>query len=346
MSRNPIKIWLSNNSLIGPFYESAKSLFHRSRKLLFYRYDVASTYRDMRWDGQARHQYWAKSSELLFQYHKLEKGLCMPGERRFFGYDPASATLALLQEWRDLALPTNDAVYCGAVETLRAYRQRIKDLPRSNTSQLEVKLDAELALHPQLHSVFETPQCVPLQANSDELYALWSLAKRRRSVRSFIDRAVELDKVHQAVAIAQMSPSACNRQPNRVHMFSNRSDIAALLELQNGNRGFGHTVRSLLVLTADASSYFDASERFQPYVDGGLFAMSLLQALQAQGIASCCLNWCVEPCHDRLAHQHGAIPENERIVMFIAIGYPVDETVVPRSPRRDIVNILIAHGDS
>jgi hypothetical protein len=37
----------------------------------------------------------------------------------------------------------------------------------------------------------------------------------------------------------------------------------------------------------------------EPALDGGLFLMSFLLALESQGLASCCLNFCVGPQTDR-----------------------------------------------
>lgn len=334
---------MARSGITNSTYEAARSLFHRTRKLAFYVTDARQTFRDMRWDGAQKPNYWAKSSELLFQYHKLEKGMCMPGQRRFFGYDPATATLSLLKEWRAADFPVNDPIYMGALETLRAYSERIAELVPEKTVILQQRLNAEFANQPQRFPELKTPRPASDAAREADFETLSLLAVKRRSVRYYDDMPVSVELVKKAIAVAQLSPSACNRQPCRVHHYDNRDAIDAMLALQNGNRGFGHTVPTLLILTAEATSFFDASERHAPYVDGGLFAMSLILALQAQGISSCCLNWCVEPGQDRAAHKNGRIPESERIVMFIAIGYAAPSAMVPRSPRRRIDNALVQH---
>lgn len=342
-----IRTLLTRSGLTKSSYEKARAIYHRTRKLTFYIADARQTFRDMQWNGNNNNNnaaYWAKSSELLFQYHKLEKGLCMPGARRFFGYDPATATLALLKNWRTSGYSSADPLYLGALETLHAYRQRIDEQPANNTAMLKKAIDAELHSYPTRTPQLETPCLVGVTAKVGSFEELNNLALARRSVRTFAPTQVQLDLIQKAIQIAQLSPSACNRQPWRVHHYGQRTSIDAMLELQNGNRGFGHTIPCLLVLTAEASSFFDASERHEPYVDGGLFAMSLILALQAQGIASCCLNWCVEPKQDKAAHTQGNIPTSERIVMYLAVGYPAEGALVPRSPRRHIDTTLISHG--
>lgn len=323
-------------------YVSLRAGYHRWRKLFFYMHDAKQSLRFMRWESGNKASYWGASAELLFYYHKLEKGLCMPGKKRFFGYEPASMTVGLLDQWRAKGLPTNDPVYLGAIETIRAYRRRVDETPPERGDLLRQKLDEALATVGESPD-FSTPQ--PVQWNQEDglIDTFEHLSKIRRSVRDFKPDPVPMDLLERAVSVAKLSPSACNRQPCRVHAFSERAKIDAMLEYQNGNRGFGHTAPMLLVLTAQANVFFDASERNQPYVDGGLFAMSLIYALQAQGLSSCCLNWCVEPSTDIQAHIQGEIPESEIIIMYIAVGYTQHGALVPRSPRRSTEMVFVKH---
>lgn len=323
-------------------YESARSGYHRWRKLFFYVHDARQSMRFMRWKQGDKSTYWAASAELLFYFHKLEKGLCMPGEKRFFGYEPASMVVRLLSQWRSNGFSVTDPIYLGAIETIRAYRRRVDETPHERSEHLRHKLDEALA-GADVQSKYSTPNPVHLTQEPNLFVAFSHLSDMRRSVRDFRSGPVPAEVLANAVSVAKLSPSACNRQPCRVHAFADREEIDALLMFQNGNRGFGHTAPLLLVLTAEANGFFDASERYQPYVDGGLFAMSLIYALQAQGLSSCCLNWCVEPATDYQAHIRANIRESEIIVMYIAVGYAQPNAVVPRSPRRSNANVLVNH---
>ncbi|MBU1363490.1 MAG: nitroreductase family protein [Gammaproteobacteria bacterium] len=342
MIKKIIKRILSNFGLMGA-YEASRENYHRLRKLKFYFRDAIISLRDMRWTGQAEDRYWAASAELLFQYHKLEKGLCMPGPKRFFGYDPATSTLELLDAWRQRGYSTDNPIYQGAFEALHAYRERIEQTYPDNVELLTSKIDTELAKNQIRFPQLKTPVPFGAEISEQAIGEFECLVQARRSVRSYQLRPVPNEIVIRAIQSAQLSPSACNRQPCRVHVYAERKRIDELLSLQNGNRGFGHTAPLLLVLTAEASCFFDASERYEPYIDGGLFGMSLLLSLQAQGISSCCLNWCVEPMQDIKAHECGDIPSSERIIMYIAAGYAELETTVPRSPRRGIQDVFVVH---
>lgn len=320
-----------------------RSQYHRIRRLPYFLHDLRRVYKYMHWDSpESRARYWVTSSSLLFQYHKLEKGLCIPGPKRAFGADPATATIEILSQWRDNRFKTADPVYRGAIETLRAYRERLSETPLNGRPEVDAAIAEELAL---ASDVLEAGHPRPVnQGCRDEMFrVLGKMAAERRSVRSFLPEPVPRSSVDEALRIAQLSPSACNRQPCKVHLFSKRTDIDAMLAFQNGNRGFGQTIPTLLVVTADTRGFFDASERSQPHVDGGLFSMSLLYALHAQGISSCCLNWCVSPADDVGAHRRGSIPDSEAIIMYIAIGFAATDARAARSPRRSIDSILYVH---
>ncbi|WP_052190667.1 nitroreductase family protein [Chitinibacter sp. ZOR0017] len=328
---------------LATMYSGSRSFYHRTRKILFYVRDAKLTFKHMNWMGAHQRAYTTLSAALLFQYHKLEKGLCMPGEKRFFGYDPAIATLDLMAEWRKHGLSEQDPVFRGAIETLRAYRQRLNETPPKQGKILRERLDGLLEQYTEQEKTLSTPLPARL-ITTDVVWPIFQqLVEARRSVREYQSTPVDLALIRRAAELAQLSPSACNRQPCRIHVYSDKQKIEALLALQNGNRGFGHTAPLLILVTADAYSFFDASERNQPYVDGGLYAMNLLYALQAQGLSSCCLNWCVEPAQDELAHQLGKVPEQERIVMYLLVGYAASGALVPRSPRRALESTVIIH---
>jgi nitroreductase len=327
-------------------YQAVKRQLLRLATSLYYLSDIRSVWRFMVWaPGEARH--WPLSAELLFQYHKLEKGLVMPGKPRLFGTDPVRATMRLAARWEQAGLPMDDPIFLGALVTVDAYRQRLADLSLDAQSPAFTDVTAFVSARRDLIDaaanrlatpmLLQTPQAHPGALACD---AFEQLAFSRRSVRDYVERPVPLDKVEAAIRVAALAPSACNRQPNRVSLLQSPDKIAAALQLQNGNRGFGHKVPLLAVLSVDQTGFFDGSERHQPYIDGGLFAMGLILALRSHDIGSCCLNWCVKPATDQKLHRLLGLPDNERVVMLLAIGYAPDQLMVPRSPRRDVSQVM------
>lgn len=306
-------------------------------------YDYRTNTRYLTW-ARKPGTYWPLSSELIFQYHKLEKGLCLPPEtRRFYGAEAARETCRLLREWSQGTAGKDAPIYRAATETLRAWRKRFDETPPApgQHDDLVREIDALLATMPQ-DMARHTP-IANRAAAADALDHFHNLMLSRRSTRDFDGRPVDFALVEKAVTTAQLSPSACNRQPWHLHFYDDPTAISAMLTLQNGNAGFGQTVPLLAVMTSDLSSFFDASERTEPALDGGLFLMSFLLALQAQGLSTCCLNWCVLPDKDRRAHVIGQIPASEKILTFLAIGKAQERAVVPLSARRSIADVIRRH---
>jgi nitroreductase len=335
-----LKAYLKSKPEIWKFYWRVKLQFKRVWVLRYFACDIINTFRAMHWDARSS-SYRTLSASLLFQYHKLEKGLVMPGPRRLFGIEPAISVIDHLRRWHDAGHSRIDPIYTGALETLQAYRDNIERYQLDTGAVILPRVAAFLAEFPQRAASLTTPQPLAASRKEFEPYeAFRLLTLRRRSVREFLPEPVPAEVLARAVALAQLSPSACNRQPCRVYTISDQTLKAAALAQQNGNRGFGHLAPHVLVITADEAGFFDASERHQPYIDGGLFCMSLALALTAQDVASCCLNWCVPPANDKVIHRLLSIPSSERIVMFMAVGFAPANCKVPQSPRRELRQVL------
>jgi nitroreductase len=195
-----------------------------------------------------------------------------------------------------------------------------------------------------------TQQCVytseAYYQHSQASFDLFS--QSRHSLRHFSTTAeVSVDEVVKAIELAQNAPSSCNRQSSRVHVVAERPLIEAVLALQNGNRGFGHLVSKLLVLTVDLSCYNGINERNLCYIDSGIYAMNLLYALHHQQIGACTLNWCDSPEDDAKLRSLLDIPASETITLFIACGKAPEGTFkVASSPRVEAKNVITIHTKS
>ncbi len=330
---SPLRAWVRRRRAAARWYG----------QLLWFWRDARHAHRYMSW-RRPTDDAWTLSAELLFQFHKLEKGLCMPPPRRHFGNDPLRVTVGLIDRWRRASLPTGDPIFVGAQATLAAYAARVEQIPPPPALQTTIGTLLDRGLQGHRPTAAQSTPIAAAGRDGADHASLEALLRARRSVRHFADDAVPVDDLRAAVAAAQLAPSACNRQPWRVHVYRDTALIARLLRWQNGNAGFGHRLRTLLVVTADSTGFFDASERHQAYVDGGLFTMALILALQSRGIASCCLNWCItSSAQDDGAHRDGGIPDRERIVMYVAVGYAAPDALVPRSPRRSVDAVLQLH---
>ena len=277
----------------------------------------------------------AACAEIVMGYHVLEKGLTMPRRRLGFGTGTVVRLMELVESFERRF--GADPQVTHAVGVLRAYRELHRDHPEPMP-----RLDAFLAKHP------DVPAAIEPHVRREDFFAAKdapfpAFAASRHVVRHFAG-PVPRDVIARAVELAITAPSACNRQPARVHVVDDPDLRDRLFALQGGTRGFGQDADKALVVTADLSSVRWSWERHDCYVNGGIFVMNLCYALHWHGVAHCILHWSVPPAADRAAHDLLGIPANEAIVQVLACGQAPEEFDVAASPRRSAEEIITWHG--
>lgn len=162
----------------------------------------------------------------------------------------------------------------------------------------------------------------------------------RYSLREYADGAVPPETVLRAVKLALKTPSVCNRQEWAIYHTNDSKVIEAALAMQSGNRGFGDKVQNLAIVTTDLSAFVEGKESYQPWVDGGMLAMSFVYALHSLGLGACCLNWSQTPAMDKKLRDQLDIDYNHTVAMMVAFGFPDSNNVVCASDRRDADEIM------
>ncbi|SDR70815.1 Nitroreductase [Halopseudomonas sabulinigri] len=158
----------------------------------------------------------------------------------------------------------------------------------------------------------------------------------RFSLRNYSATPISEELLKRIGLIASKTPSVCNRQTAKSYFYTDEESIKRILSLQDGNSGFGHHAKAIAVVTSELACFYKGAERNQGYVDGGLYAMSIVYAAHAVGLGSCMLNWSQGVRTDKKLHELTGIPESEIVITLIAFGHIPEETVIAASPRRDI----------
>jgi nitroreductase len=280
---------------------------------------------------------------ITMDYHRVEKGLALRNPRTGFGGWFLPRLLDNLHTYQARHGP--DEVTAVALNALAAYvdfNERAGHRPvvvREKLAELR-RQAGEAACGTGEGGVRRlTAREVKDQACRD----LTSFFRSRHSIRQFAGDAVAREVIQQAVSMAVYSPSVCNRESWRVHVFSTPEAKAAVLAYQNGNRGFGDQAAHVLIVATEVQSFVSAGERNQCWVDGGMFAMSLVYALHSLGVGTCCLNWCVEREKDAALKAYAGIPESQAVIMMIAVGSLPEEFSVAQSPRRGLPDVIVFH---
>lgn len=259
-------------------------------------------------------------ARLTMDYHRIEKSLALPDPRRPFGVSVRDRMVGLLGR-----RPTSGQVkpYIGYAESALAAQLRWNE-----GGQIDD------AISPPIDD-----QICPFSVEQASAFF-----GSRHSVRNFDrDRVPSDDELMQAVELARNTPSVCNRQAFRVHWYRERPQIDAILRIQNGATGFEHVVPAVGVVTARRGMFVGPDERNQRWIDGGLFAMTLVWAFHALGLATCMLNWALPGVSSAKLREIADIPRGEDIVVLIAVGHPSDGARVARSGKRRTDDLAWIH---
>lgn len=276
-------------------------------------------------------------ARIIKTYHRIEKGLALAKPKPGFGVDAVNGLLTDLELFVS-RFGANHSTE-RALNTLREYALFNQ---RQNS---DVKW-----LLPRLHLLAERCDRHDREGGTrlvhrddilrDGRIDLRAFFASRCSVRHFSAERIEDDLIREAVMMAKKAPSVCNRESGGVYVVTTPAMKEQLLCLQNGNRGFGDQADRVLVITSRLDTFLTTGERYQAWIDGGMFAMSLVYALHSLGIGSCCLNWSVEPRQDKSIHAIPGIPADQNVIMMLAIGNLPPELRIAQSPRRPVDEVL------
>lgn len=162
----------------------------------------------------------------------------------------------------------------------------------------------------------------------------------RYSLREFKNEYVGIEVIEKAVKLALKTPSVCNRQGWHVYHTTDSDVKSKILKYQGGNRPFGKNIPNLIIVASDLRAYFSGDERYQHWIDGGLFGMSLIYAFHSIGVATCALNWSKSPIRDMYLRKSINLNPCHTAIMILAVGYPAINNKVCASKRRPLEEFL------
>jgi len=168
-----------------------------------------------------------------------------------------------------------------------------------------------------------------------------SVIRTRHSFRQYTSEPVAPEILQKAVKLAMRSPSACNRQQAKVYVLDDNKIRDRVLKVQNNQRGWRDQPDKILLVTSNVEYYRQSRERYAAYIDGGLFAMTLVWALHALGIGTCCLNLNLDKGGIKKLKKAAGLSQAEVPIMLIAAGKLPEQNNVAISTRRDVNEVLI-----
>lgn len=104
---------------------------------------------------------------------------------------------------------------------------------------------------------------------------------------------------------------------------------------RGGAKGFEEEIRCSILVTANLNAFLHY-EVHQAYMDGGLYAMNLINALSSLGLGTIPLSCGFRIQKTLTLYQEFAIPENEVPTLIVGVGVLPDAFKVAVSTRKKV----------
>lgn len=272
------------------------------------------------------------ATELRVLSHAIEKAMSLPNCKEKFGEEKVKELIRLCTKYENLDEKIDSQAIEISKKTVEAYYlyQKSKGI---NIDFIPKNFIRNLDENDNLVGVIS----IPRKEGTD----FEKIARNRHSSRSY-DSSIEISDeiINRIVNIAQTAPSACNRQATRIYACKKQELIKKVMEMHGGMRGFD-IPGVLFVVTGNLNLYQNEYERNTVFLDGGIFVMNLLYALDSVGLVSCPIIWGSEPTDDKKLSEILGINKKEKIVCLITAGRCVGESFMAAcSPKRPIEDIL------
>jgi nitroreductase len=284
---------------------------------------------------------------IVREYHAIEKGLSLPNPRPFFGQERIEKLIIEIQfylknyELNDYIIAA--IVTCSKyVEYNKNFNIDSSDNPKYEVISKRIEDLVKLVQTTKYNDYGGIRIIAKKEILNSQIIDFREFVNSRYSIRDYTDDPVDINEIFNAVSISLKTPSVCNRQGWKAHVYTNKIQIDRILELQNGNDGFRNKIKTLILVTGTLNTFFQ-KEGHQVFIDGGMFAMSLIYSLHSLGIATCCLNNCFSVKEHKEVREVAKLKEFEVPIMMISVGNLKDVTYVAISKRKSIEDVLEYH---
>ncbi len=292
----------------------------------------------------ARSQDQGAEFKLRRNTHRLEKGLIMRPRRSDFALGYIDETVNIFSSFcsgqQQKRTEGNGLLLRWAHDVLDQYFSITGDHPTIVACKQKFAATKLLTTTGSIASCHLRPYTRKSKDLPDiSIDQLHKLAQYRRSCRWYSQTAVPRDIIDQAIEVAMLSPSACNRQPFRFMIFDNQISASDVGSIPMGTLGFSQNFPAIAVIIGQLDAFPYDRDRHVIYIDSALAAMAFQFALEVQGVSSCCINWPDIEAREILMENRLGLAKHERPILSISFGYPDPEGQVPYSQKKSLEEI-------
>lgn len=172
------------------------------------------------------------------------------------------------------------------------------------------------------------------------------VVKGRRSIRKFVNKQVEREKVETIIKMASYAPSWKNTQISRYTVIEDRKCINEIAQNCVLNFEFNSNIIKnapivVVISTINGRSGYERDGSFSTskkdkweMFDAGIAAQTFCLSAYNEGLGSVVMGVFDE---EKL---HGVLnlPDNQKIAAVLAVGYPDENPIIPR--RKDLEELI------
>jgi nitroreductase len=171
------------------------------------------------------------------------------------------------------------------------------------------------------------------------------LIKQRQSVRKYINRPVEPERLQRCLEAVRLAPSASNGQPWRFIVVNNPELVKKVAKETYGPLAtFNTFVPEAPVIVAIVIEKMRAITQIGAYLkdrefsllDIGIAAEHFCLQAAEEGLGTCMLGWFNEKPIRKLLN----IPDNKRIALLITLGYAPEDYPVREKRRKGMQEVV------
>ena len=155
---------------------------------------------------------------------------------------------------------------------------------------------------------------------------VYDAIKKRKSVRAYLDKAVEKEKLTRIMEAARLAPSAGNRQEWRFVVVTDREKREELAVRAAGQRFVGEA-SVVIACCAETDEHVMQCGLESFPIDLAITIDHITLAAVAEGLGTC---W-IGAFDESVAREILDIPQSIRVVQLLPLGYPVDPSPVEKT---------------
>ncbi|GAG68979.1 unnamed protein product [marine sediment metagenome] len=164
------------------------------------------------------------------------------------------------------------------------------------------------------------------------------LVKARQSVRGYLSKEVEREKIERCLEAARLAPSASNSQPWNFIVVDDPKLKEAVAkktfsQLISFNR-FSLQAPVLIILISERTGFLNKvaeaiKDKQFSLIDIGIAAEHFCLQATEEGLGTCILGWFNEKGVKKLLN----IPPQKRVELIITLGYPESDKIRPKKRK-------------